>query len=332
MPRRLVTARNAAILLWIAGLVTYSVVIGMPTKRSNVLVWITLAVLAIGVDRPRATLVSFVTRWLPLFGALAAYDLLRGASDGTEAAAHTWPQLDVDVWLGGGRTLTERLQGWGWTPGHPHAWDYAAWAVYQSHFLMPLLIAVALWAMRDRMMTRYAVGIALLSWMALATYWLYPAQPPWMVARDGLTGGGIDRIVHQLWDDLGVHRAARVFDTSSHSSRYANTVAALPSLHAAFPMLTAVLFWGRRRWLNVLLVAYPLAMGLSLVYAGEHFSFDIVLGWAYAAIVATTVRAWGLAGQKSLTAPMLSPLPEPQVVGGAGRELTSVGDSGSRNR
>jgi membrane-associated phospholipid phosphatase len=35
-------------------------------------------------------------------------------------------------------------------------------------------------------------------------------------------------------------------------------------------------------WLR-LLAAYPIGMGLSLIYLGEHYLIDILLGWAYAA-------------------------------------------------
>jgi len=295
--------------------------LGLPTKRASVLIWVALAVLALGIERPRSTLRSFATTWLPLFGALAAYDLLRGASDGKQAAAHTWPQLDIDQWLGGSQTPTEHLQAWLWNPSAPQWWDYVAWGIYQSHFFVPLLLAVVLWSMRDTRAVPYVLGIAVLSWMALATYALYPAQPPWMTARDGLTGE-VDRVVSHMWSDVGVDRAARVFSTDKgDGSRYSNPVAALPSLHAAFPMFIAVMMWGRRRWVDVLLGTYTAAMGFTLVYAGEHFTADIVLGWGYAVAVALAARRV----QKSFVSRTLSPRPDPQ-------ETSDVGGSGSCER
>ena len=44
-------------------------------------------------------------------------------------------------------------------------------------------------------------------------------------------------------------------------------------------------FWksaGRWRWL---LPLYPLAMAFALVYTGEHFVIDVLLGWLYATVV-----------------------------------------------
>ncbi len=322
MSRVLATPRVAAVAAWLIGFIAYTAGAGLPTRRTIVLVWIALAVLALGADRPRATLRSFLTTWLPLFGALAAYDLLRGASDDRDQSlAHTWPHLDLDLWLGAGRTPSERLQDALWTPGTPHAWDYAAWAVYQTHFLVPLLVAVVLWSLRHRLATSYIVAVAALSWLALATYYLYPAQPPWMTARDGLTGD-MDRVVQQVWHDVGIDRAARVFTTEKAAgSRYSNPVAALPSLHAAFPMLIAVVLAGTRRWLDVLLGAYVLAMGLTLVYAGEHFTFDIALGWLYALVVGLVARRYQLG---TSTAPMIDPASQSLAAGAAGIESERV--------
>ena len=291
MVRYLRQPRVLALLAWLAAFATSVAVTGYPTRRTSVLFWIALAVLAAGADRPRTTLRSFATTWLPLFAALGTYDLLRGASDpSSQAAAHTWPHVDLDLWLGGGTTPSEHLQRWLWWPGDPAWWDIATWLVYQSHFVVPLLAAVAMWALRHRLARRYVVGLALLSWSALATYWLYPAQPPWMVARDGLIGD-LDRIIPQMWRDVGVDRAARVFTTSGHNvNRYANPVAALPSLHAALPMLIATCCWGTRRWLDAVLATYVLAMAFTLVYTGEHFTFDIALGWTYALAIGLLVR------------------------------------------
>ena len=39
------------------------------------------------------------------------------------------------------------------------------------------------------------------------------------------------------------------------------------------------------------LVAYPLAMGFALVYAGEHYATDVLLGWLYVWLVMAGV-AW----------------------------------------
>ena len=69
---------------------------------------------------------------------------------------------------------------------------------------------------------------------------------------------------------------------------YANNVAAMPSLHAAFALLIVLYLWRLvPRWWRPLLALYPLAMAFSLVYSGEHYVVDCIAGWVYA--VATFV-------------------------------------------
>jgi membrane-associated phospholipid phosphatase len=64
----------------------------------------------------------------------------------------------------------------------------------------------------------------------------------------------------------------------------------VPSLHAALTMLVALFIWPRvRRPLRPLLLLYPLAMGLTLMATGEHYFFDVLLGWLYAG---TVMGAW----------------------------------------
>jgi membrane-associated phospholipid phosphatase len=39
------------------------------------------------------------------------------------------------------------------------------------------------------------------------------------------------------------------------------------------------------------LVAYALAMALTLVYTGEHYVVDVLVGWLYAALTVAAVGA-----------------------------------------
>jgi membrane-associated phospholipid phosphatase len=50
-------------------------------------------------------------------------------------------------------------------------------------------------------------------------------------------------------------------------------------------MLICLFLWSRWRRGRVLLALYPLLMGITLVYAGEHYVFDVLAGWALAAVI-----------------------------------------------
>jgi len=62
---------------------------------------------------------------------------------------------------------------------------------------------------------------------------------------------------------------------------------------ASFSALVAMFLWRRvRAPLRPLLALYPLAMGLSLIATGEHYFFDVLLGWLYAAAVMAAWSWW----------------------------------------
>jgi membrane-associated phospholipid phosphatase len=67
-------------------------------------------------------------------------------------------------------------------------------------------------------------------------------------------------------------------------------------------MVLMLFFWNRARLLRPLLVAYPVAMGLVLMYAGEHYLFDVLAGWSVAALVVTLCNKYerrGLSGSRN---------------------------------
>jgi membrane-associated phospholipid phosphatase len=128
---------------------------------------------------------------------------------------------------------------------------------------------------------------------AFLTYWLYPAQPPWIAGgHEGLPH--IARIVPQVWTQLGVHTVKSAYEDSG----FVNTVAAMPSLHAAYPLMLMLFFWPAGRRVRILLGAYTLAMAFTLVYGGEHFVADILVGWAMAG-AAFALVAWASARRTS---------------------------------
>src|SRR5690606_20473646 len=85
-------------------------------------------------------------------------------------------------------------------------------------------------------------------------------------------------------------------DTAFYTaSERENLVAALPSLHAAFSLLVAVhLYSGRRRFYRTLALTYPVAMGFTLVWTGDHYVVDILLGWL-AVLAAMWMNSRGVA-------------------------------------
>ena len=71
--------------------------------------------------------------------------MLHELADTLERGAHVQPQLGFDEWVFGGTAPTVRLQRELWHQGNPHWYDYTAWLVYLSHFVVTLTVAIVLW-------------------------------------------------------------------------------------------------------------------------------------------------------------------------------------------
>jgi hypothetical protein len=227
-----------------------------------------------------------VRDWLPIVAILLAYLVLHELGKTLEKVAHVDPQLGFDEWIGGGTAPTVRLQRALWHPGDPRWYDYAAWLVYLSHFVVTLVVAIVLWVRAYPLFRRFRVLFLTVTFAGFVTYVIYPAIPPWLASQRGDMPHTV-RIVRAMWLHLGLTDIAKIF---GDNSRYAFPVGALPSLHAAWPFLLLVFFWPiAGRW-RALLVAYALAMACTLVYSADHFVFDVLLGWTYVLVVVVAVR------------------------------------------
>ena len=236
---------------------------------------------------PARTLSRGMLDWLPVLAIVLAYALLHELADNLAPGAHVDPQLGFDKWVFGGLAPTVRLQRDLWHPGNPHWYDYLAWLVYLSHFVVTLTVAIVLWFRDYPGFRRYRVLIVTVTFAGFITYIAYPAIPPWLASARGDMPHTV-RVVKEIWTHLGLASVARVF---GEQSRYAFPVGALPSLHAGWPFMLMLFFWSRAgRW-RILLVGYTLAMAFTLVYSADHFLFDILLGWTYATVVFVVARA-----------------------------------------
>jgi len=295
-----------------ASLVVF-VALGVPYQRDLLAVWLLLGLLCFSLSDLRGYARGLIVEWLPFIGLLIAYDSLRGSAAHT-FGVHYLPQIRADQWLFGGATPTETLQHWLWH-GRVVWYDVICWALYLTHFFATPVLAAVLWKVDRQRFRRFAVLVAVLSFAGLATYALYPAAPPWM-AGEAHVIGPVTRIIPLVWHAIGLHSAGSVVE-GGYS--YANNVAAVPSLHAAFSLLVAITLWPRKRkWLRPLVALYPVAMAFSLIYAGEHYFSDIALGWFYtvaALVIARALTNWWTARQ----AQRRPTVPEPAYAAGRSR-------------
>lgn len=279
---------------------------GFPTGREMITGWLLLTLLAACGGDVLVWRRAVVRDWLPLLAVLFAYDLLRGLADEVGGAlfglptwrsnlgnllevsrAHLTEPLAVDKALFGGTVPTIWLQQRFFDVGQAHWYDRIAVPVYLSHFLVSLALAIVLWCVSYRMFRRYLATFVTLTLVTLATYLFYPAAPPWMAGLNNKLPE-VHRVVQETLSLLG---GTTVNSAVERGSAYSNPVAAMPSLHAAIPMMLLLFFWpevGRRG--RALLALYTGLMAITLVYGGEHYVTDVLVGWTYSAACVFGVR------------------------------------------
>jgi len=255
---------------------------GIPASRDVLVPLLLAAVFAASITsrtRLRRLVVGIALDWLPFVLALWLYDLIRGIADGLWLPVHYGRQMQIDRLIGFGTVPSVWLQNHLWHgSAHVQWYDYATWLVYMSYFFGTTLVLVFLWWRSRALFWRFAASVVGLAFLGCATFVLYPAEPPWMVADQGLLPP-LARIVQVMNGHLPGVSLQPLWEKGTG---YANDVAAMPSLHASYTLLIALFFIRRlrSRWRHLLWI-YPLAMAFALVYTGEHYVVDVLAGWLY---------------------------------------------------
>jgi membrane-associated phospholipid phosphatase len=263
----LLAALAAAIWLWGLGLT--------PDKYLLVLL---VPALVLGCGR------RYALDFVPFGALLVIYAQSRGIAHLLHPVPHYLPQLNADKSMFGIVPSAE-LQHWLWN-GTPRWYDNLTVAVTRLHFIVPPLLAFILWVKRRALFYRFAATMIALSFAGALSFYLFPAAPPWAAGEKGLLPGLI-RIPHNpAPNPSGAHgyhsiSISRLIDP--------NPYAAIPSLHAGYAFLcflfVLILVWKTRwRWWALGLgILYPLAQSFAVVYTGNHYVIDLLMGYLFAA-------------------------------------------------
>jgi hypothetical protein len=229
---------------------------------------------------------AFIRDFAPLALGVFAYEWARTLAHRINPDAFYRPQLDADRVLGLGRTPTARLQGWLFD-GHLRWHDHALIFLHSLHFAVPLGVLFAVWLAYRPLFVQGAAALLATSFAAAIGFLVFPAAPPWLAVRAGLLHGVVRiRTLDGVQEAQGTLQ--KLFDD--------NPVAAVPSLHAAYSLLVVLIV--RRIWprLTPLAIAYAVAMQFCVVYLGEHYVADLIVGDALALV------AWWAVGRSRFAA------------------------------
>lgn len=276
------TVRRLLGVIYLTLLALLIAVDGVPTGRllQAAIVIVGLAVHTVG--RGWRRLLRIVVDWVPFTALLIVYDQSRRLAVAIGLPVHERDVADVEHAMFG-QVPAAWLQHQLYDPLTVHWYDAVSTLVYSSHFIATPALAAVLWLRDRRLWFSYVSRVVALSLAGLVTYVLFPEAPPWMAARDHLIEP-VARLSARGWVWL---RLGDVDDLLAGAQRDgSNPVAAMPSLHTAFAVLVALFVAGRlrSRWRH-LVHLYPISMAVVLVYTGEHYVIDVLVGVAYAVAI-----------------------------------------------
>ena len=264
-----------AIVVFALALGTQILTFGLSLTPDRYFLVLLAPALVLGVGR------RFALDFVPFVLLIVWYEECRGLAHIVSPSPYYAPQLDAEKFLFFGNVPSNVLQDWLWT-GTLQWYDQALSALTRIHFIVPPTLAFALWLKRRALFYRFAATLLTLSYVGALTFALFPAAPPWRAAELGM--------INPLSSPAGVQSAQSPLPTDSGPLYHlvdGNPYAAIPSLHAGYSVLVFLflltLAWNTRwRWLAMLGVMYPLAQSFAVVYTGNHYVVDLLIGFVYA--------------------------------------------------
>ncbi|HMH23434.1 MAG TPA: phosphatase PAP2 family protein [Puia sp.] len=165
-----------------------------------------------------------------------------------------------------------------WQLHHTTFLDILSGIFYLCWIPLPLAFAGWLFYKDKKAFFCFALSFLLVNLLGFIVYYAYPAAPPWYVQLYGF-----DFNAHTPGNTAGLGRFDLFFHRPIFSSLYAkssNVFAAMPSLHASYPLI--VLYYGVRRtslrFANILFAVIMVGIWFAAVYSSHHYVLDVLAG------------------------------------------------------
>lgn len=155
--------------------------------------------------------------------------------------------------------------------------DILAGVFYLCWIPVPLAFAGYLFYKDKNAFLRFSLTFLLVNLLGFVIYYVYPAAPPWYVQQYGF---GFNP--HTPGNTAGLGRFDSLLHVHVFAGLYAkssNVFAAMPSLHASYPLI--VLYHGirtRQGWINLLFGTIMAGIWFAAVYSSHHYVLDVLAG------------------------------------------------------
>ena len=146
---------------------------------------------------------------------------------------------------------------------------------------LPLLFAGYLYYRNRPQFFRFSSTFLLINIIGFIIYYIYPAAPPWYVQLHGFQFRA-----HTPGNTAGLAKFDSYFNVFIFHGLYAkssNVFAAMPSLHAAYPLLCV--YYGLKNRIGYMTILFALitaGIWFTAVYTSHHYVLDVLAGIACA--------------------------------------------------
>ncbi len=216
---------------------------------------------------------AFLRDWLLFLSLLLLFDTLRGT---IYLAIFEW---HLPWYMGYAIRLEELIFG---VPSASH-WVHDTWPelvasplvrslmvmVHASHFLYFLGFGFVVYRLAPHHFRLYTTAMTLVMAGGLVGYLLVPTVPPWMAADFFGVLPPIERLLDETYNS---------YIPTILVGLQTNHIAAMPSLHVAFPTTCCAIAWHLFGWRAWPALVYTVLTLVSPIYLAEHYAVDVLAG------------------------------------------------------
>lgn len=278
---------------------------------------------------------AFMKDWAVFIVVVVAWQVTDGLATRFNVPWHIQDMITADRWLFRpflhGALPTNWLQSHLFHNGRLGWYDVLSVVVYSLHFLLPLGAGFVLWLVNREMYHKYAICFVAAAILGFATYIVYPAVPPWMAAQVAThcvgnlacyrLPGNPAPYTPWVWN-VWSHTMKLWITTSQGNVAFGplslgyDQVGAMPSEHVMYPTLVFLFFRKQFGRIGYLMLGYIALVLFAIVYMGQHYFVDGLVGIVYASVVYTGVM---IVAPKVIAAYRVRRIAHPSLVGVLGR-------------
>ncbi len=228
----------------------------------------------------------FAMAYIPFIIFWVLYDAMRAVPNYTVNTAHIQEPYEFEKHWFGIHDVGQLLTPNEYFAAHTHKiLDFLSGFFYINWMPIPLGFGLYLFLKNKPLFLEFALAFLLVNIVGFIFYYIYPAAPPWYVAKYGF-----DLHIGVPGSRAGLIRFDKLIDYPLFKNIYeknANVLAAMPSLHATYPLI--VLYYSIKAkmpkfWITIFAI-FTLGIWFSAVYSNHHYVIDVIAGVFIAVIV-----------------------------------------------